>query len=153
LLVGLGNPIMGDDGVGINVVRLIKSKVQSQDGIEFKELSLGGLRLVEELLGFEEAIIVDSVSSDEAVGKISEVTPEQLKNSRYSSSPHAMNFATALELYKKLKPESIPTRIRIFTIAINSEYTFNDRLSPQVEEAAQRLANLVVDEIAPRLAS
>ena len=63
LVVGLGNPIMGDDAVGIHVIRRLKEKNTAKLGMEYKELSLGGLRLVEEILGYEKVFIIDSVAS------------------------------------------------------------------------------------------
>lgn len=153
LVIGLGNPIMGDDGVGIYAVRLLRGNPQLQRGVEFKELSLGGLRLVEELLGYEKVFIIDSVASDRKPGEISELTPEQLKESQYTGSPHGTNFATALALYRKLKAKEIPKTIRIFTIGINPEYTFNETLSPPVKEAALELVESVTNEIMLNTAS
>jgi hydrogenase maturation protease len=147
LVIGLGNPIMGDDGVGIYAVRLLRGNPQLQRGVEFKELSLGGLRLVEELLGYEKVFIIDSVASDRKPGEISELTPEQLKDSQYTGSPHGTNFATALALYRRLKGQEIPKTIRIFTIGINPEHTFNETLSPLVQKAALKLVESVANEI------
>lgn len=56
LILGIGNTIMGDDGVGIYVARMVKDRVRPRTGLEFKELSVGGLRVVEEILGYEEVI-------------------------------------------------------------------------------------------------
>lgn len=148
LLIGLGNPIMGDDGVGIHVVRTLRQKFQARADLEFKELSVGGLRLVEEMLGYEEVIILDSIESDAAqVGRISEFSPDEFKGTAQVSSPHVTNFATALELYRKLEPGEIPEKIRIFTIGISSEFAFHEGLSPPVQEAASRLVEIICHEI------
>jgi hydrogenase maturation protease len=147
LLVGLGNPIMGDDAVGISVVRILKDKIPPQPGLEYKELSLGGLRLVEEILGYESVFIIDSVASSETTGKIRELSPEQFKETEYASSPHSTNFATALTLYKNFEAAKIPRTLRIFTIDINPEFTFSETLSPQVQRAASDLAELIATEI------
>ena len=139
---------MGDDGVGIHVVRMLREKLQSRSDLEFKELSVGGLRLVEEMLGYEEAIIVDSFESNAAqVGQIREFSPDQLKGTEQASSPHVTNFATAFELYKKLEPSEIPDQVRIFTINISSEFTFREGLSPPVQEAASKLVDVICHEI------
>lgn len=146
--MGLGNPIMGDDGVGIHVVRMLKDKIPPRADLEFKELSLGGLRLVEEMLGYEKVFIIDSVASSPAtVGKIREFSPEQFEETEHASSPHATNFATALELYKRLQPSQIPETLRIFTIDIDPEFTFRENLSPTVQRAAVKLTELILHEI------
>jgi hydrogenase maturation protease len=135
---------MGDDGVGIHVVRMLRQKFQSRSNLEFKELSVGGLRLVEEMLGYEEVIIVDSVESNAAqVGQVREFSPDQFKNTEQASSPHVTNFATAFELCKKLEPSEIPDKVRIFTIDISSEFTFREGLSPPIQEAASKLVDMI----------
>lgn len=139
---------MGDDGVGIHIVRMLKDKMPTRADLEFKELSVGGLSLVEEMLGYERVFIVDSiVSNDREIGRIREFSPEQFKRTQHSSSPHITNFATALELYKKLEPSKIPEKIKIFTIDIDPDFTFRERLSPPIQEAAASLTELITKEI------
>jgi hydrogenase maturation protease len=147
LLVGLGNPIMGDDAVGIRVVRMLREKAQGRGDLEFKELSIGGLGLVEEILGYERVFIIDSVGSADTPGHIREFSPEHFKGTEYASSPHSTNFATALELFKTFESSAVPHTIRIFTIDINPEFTFREALSPPVQKAASELAELVGREI------
>jgi hydrogenase maturation protease len=139
---------MGDDAVGIHVVRTLRQKFPSRSDLEFKELSVGGLRLVEEMLGYKKVIILDSMQSNAAyTGRIREFSPEQFKATEQASSPHVTNFATAFELYKKLEPSEVPETVRIFTIDISSEFTFREGLSPPIKEAASKLAQMIFREI------
>ncbi len=140
---------MGDDGLGIHVVRMLKNKIPARDGLEFKELSVGGLKLVEEILGYEKVFIIDSVDTEHRqVGRIREFSPEQLKATEQASpSPHVLNFATALELYTRLKPNEIPGTIRIFTIDIDPDFTFREKLSPTIQEAAANLVEIITQHI------
>ena len=144
----MGNPIMGDDGVGIHVVRILQQKLSPRTQLQFKELSVGGLKMVEEILDYENVIIVDSYASNIIEpGRIREFTPEQFKDTLHASSPHDTNFATALELYKNLEPERIPKTIRIFTVDIAPTLTFSKNMSPQIQEAASKAADLIMHEI------
>ena len=140
---------MGDDGLGIHVVRMLKKKIPARDDLEFKELSVGGLKLVEEILGYEKVFIIDSVDTEpRQVGRIREFSPEQFKATEQSSpSPHVLNFATALELYKRLKTSEIPGTIRIFTIDIDPDFTFREKLSPTIQEAAANLVEIITQHI------
>ena len=54
----MGNPILGDDGVGIYTVRAVRERLKGRAGVDIKEASLGGLRLMEEILGYDKVIIV-----------------------------------------------------------------------------------------------
>jgi hydrogenase maturation protease len=148
LILGLGNPILGDDGVGIQVVRMLKDRIQTRKDLDFKELSVGGLRLVEEMLGYQKVFLIDSIeSSPTQIGSIREFSVEDFKETQQASAPHVTNFATAFELYKRLEPGEIPESVRIFTIGINPMFTFAERLSPLVEKAASELVDLVASEI------
>lgn len=148
LLLGIGNPIMGDDGVGIHVVRILKQQLGTRDELEFKELSVGGLKLVEAILGHENVIIIDSYASTTLEqGRIREFAPDQFKETLNITSPHDTNFATALELYKNLQPERIPKKITIFTIDINPTLTFSEKMSSPIQKAASKLADVIMHTI------
>ena len=55
-MLGLGNPILTDDGVGIYVARAVAERGQ-QEGVSFAETSVGGLRLLDVIGGYERIII------------------------------------------------------------------------------------------------
>jgi len=147
LAVGIGNPIMGDDGVGIHVLKRLKEKTPPSADLDFKELSVGGIKLVEEILGYRTVFIIDSIDAASSVGSINEFSPEQFNDTYHDSSPHAVNFITALELYRKLQPNRIPEKIRIFTIDINTQFLFKEMLTPRIQAAASRLTELLANEI------
>jgi hydrogenase maturation protease len=148
LILGIGNTIMGDDGVGIYVVRMVKDRTGSRADLQFKELGASGFKLVEEILGYDEVIIVDSYASAEAdTGQIREFSPENFEDTLHPSSPHGANFATALEFYRNVQPDKMPRKIRILTIDIHTADAFGERLSARVQDAAAKLAEMIVREI------
>ena len=148
LILGIGNTIMGDDGVGVYVARMVRDRVQSQIDLQVKELGASGIKLVEEILGYDQVVIVDSCTApDDDTGKIQEFGPEDFEDTLHASSPHGANFATALQLYKNLQPNRIPKSIRIFTIGIIPTNAFGERLSDRVQEAASRLTEMIVTRI------
>ena len=148
LILGIGNTIMGDDGVGIYVVRMVRDRTRSRADLQFKELGVSGFKLVEEILGYDEVTIVDSYASTEAdTGQIREFSPEDFEDTLHPSSPHGANFATALEFYRNVQPDKMPRKIRILTIDIQTADTFGERLSARVQDAAAKLAEMIVREI------
>jgi len=138
---------MGDDGVGIQVLRSLKENTPPGADLDFKELSVGGIKLVEEILDYKNVFIIDSIESATTVGDINEFSPEKFDNTRHESAPHAVNFITALELYKKLEPHRIPEKIRIFTIGIKTEFVFTENLTPTIQAAASRLTKSLGKEL------
>jgi len=141
---------MGDDSVGIQVVRTLRKRLGTTKNLEFKELSVGGLQLVEEMLGYDQVFLVDSMESDrEQAGRIREFSPDQFKATEQTGPPHITDFATALELYRRLEPTKIPPKIRIFTIDIEPTLTFSEEMSAPVHSAASKLVEQIAREIQP----
>jgi hydrogenase maturation protease len=148
LVLGIGNTIMGDDGVGIYIARMVRERTQSRTDLQVKELGVSGFKLVEEILGYDEVTIVDShASKDTEAGQIREFSPQDFEDTLHASSPHGANFTTALGLYRNLQPDRIPRKIRIFTIDIHLTDTFGESLSERVREAALKLTEMIVREI------
>ena len=63
LVVGLRNPILGDDGVGWRVADEVARQL-THSQVEVDTLALGGLSLMERLVGYDEVIIVDAIQTD-----------------------------------------------------------------------------------------
>jgi hydrogenase maturation protease len=148
LVLGIGNTIMGDDGVGIYVARMVKERTRSRADVQVKELGVSGFKLVEEILGYDEVIIVDSYASEGTEpGRIRELGPGDFEDTLHASSPHGANFATALALYTNLQPYRIPRKLRIFTVDIHATAAFGESLSDRVREAALKLTELVLREM------
>jgi hydrogenase maturation protease len=139
---------MADDRVGIHVARMIQAELHQRADVVVKELSVSGLRLVEEMLGFDHVIIVDSHTGKETEpGRIRKFAPVDFTDTIHPGIPHGINFATALEFYRSLEPEKIPEAIEIYTIDIDPEPTFGEQLSPTVEKASADLVKLIVQEL------
>jgi hydrogenase maturation protease len=139
---------MADDRVGIHVARMIRARLPHRPDIAVKELSVSGIMLVEEILGFDNVIIVDSHTAKETEpGRIRKFAPDDFMDTIHPGAPHGINFATALEFYKSLEPERIPKSIEVYTIYIDSELSFGEQLSPAVEKAGEELVDLIVREL------
>ena len=63
LVLGLGNPILGDDAVGIFVAREIKRLAGERTGVTVKEASVGGFDLLDLLEGYRGAVIIDAIKT------------------------------------------------------------------------------------------
>jgi hydrogenase maturation protease len=60
LVIGLGNPIFGDDGLGWIVAQQIEETIDSP-GVEIIWLACGGLQLMERMIGYQRAILIDTL--------------------------------------------------------------------------------------------
>ncbi len=146
LIAGLGNPILGDDGVGWQVVSQVQSLhnalapelEHSQVHIEYAWFSLGGLSLMEHLIGFDKAILVDAISLGEEFpqGYVHLLTPQDLPDLGYghTNSSHDMTFKNALAMGRSLGAH-LPEQIVIVGIECAPNFEFSEHLSPQVANA------------------
>ena len=144
--MGMGNPILSDDGAGIRVARLLEETLNRPD-VTVAESSLAGMDLLELLSGYDKVIIIDAIEAAGArPGRIYRFGPEALTRTRHASSPHDINFATALELGKRLGL-ALPREIVIFGIQVNNVSTFSEQCTPAVERAIPRCVKKVLNEI------
>ena len=142
LVLGVGNPILGDDGVGIHAVRELRKEIDCAD---FEEASVSGLELVEMFRGYEKVIIVDAVKTkDGTPGKIYELKQEDIPT-LHGASPHDVDFATALEYGKKFigkMPE-----IKIYGIEAGNITDFKESLTPPVEKSLHIVVEKIKNEL------
>ncbi len=152
VLVGIGNPILKDDRVGIVVaenVELFLRQNGFENAADVKILYNGGLELLEEMRGYDRAVIVDAMSTGKIEpGAINSYDIEDINKSNYWFSIHGIDILSLLELGKFLEI-SLPTKIRIWGIEAKDSNTFSEDLSAVVEESVPR----VVKEIYQYLTS
>jgi hydrogenase maturation protease len=152
LILGLGNPILTDDGVGIHVVRAVATRCQV-DSVAFAEASIGGLRLLDTIAGYERVIMVDAIQTrDGKPGNIYRLHPNGLRASLHSGSSHDLSLAGELALGRGMGM-TLPDDefISIIAIEVEDVLTFGETCTPVVAAAIPRaveavLANLEVGE-------
>ncbi len=146
LVIGLGNPILGDDGVGWRVAEQVRTHV-ADPGVEVDCLAGGGLSLMERLVGYDQAILVDAISTGQAApGQVSCFGLDQLLDptAGHLSSAHDTSLQTALQLGARL---GMPLPGRVMVVAIESQhvYEFSEELTPPVAAAVPEAVRRIVD--------
>jgi hydrogenase maturation protease len=141
LILGVGNPILTDDAVGICVANEIKKL--SLPHVEVIETSLAGISLLDYVVGYERLIIIDSIKTEkEAPGTLYKLKLEDIGNSATPSYSHEMNIRTAIELGRNLGYK-MPKIIEIYAIEIKDNTTFGEECNPAVKSKIPG----IVDEI------
>ena len=146
LILGLGNPILTDDGVGPRVARELEGRLDQQEATVM-ESSLAGLDMLDLLTDYDRVIIIDAIQTDEGMpGRIYQLEPDILASTRHAGTPHDVNLATALELGKKLGL-SLPQQISIFAIEVKDVTSFGEKCTPEVMKAIPACATMVIREL------
>lgn len=135
LILGLGNPLLKDDSVGLRVAQELRNRINGDPAIEIGEDYWGGLRLMERMIGFDRAIIVDAICTDAPPGTVHILSPDDIPTQR-SASVHDVNLTTALELGRQAGAK-LPASEDIMLVGIEAAdvQTFDEELSPEVETA------------------
>jgi hydrogenase maturation protease len=152
LVIGLGNPILGDDGVGWRVAEQVAMKTNGRPDVEVDCASLGGLSLMERLTDSERVILVDSIfTGEKPVGSISQLTLGDLPDltSGHSASAHDTSLRNALNVGRSMDI-LLPEDRNVFIVAIEAEnvYDFSQELSPAVAAAVPLAVKAVMDLLA-----
>jgi len=148
LVLGLGNPLLGDDGVGWRVAEQVQREfAAAENPVEVDCLSVGGLRLMERLVGYNRVILVDAISTGQrSPGQIYRLSLEDLPDPAggHLGSVHDTTLQTALELGRRLGA-SLPDDIVIIGVESRCSFDCTENLTPAVADAVPRAAQMVVD--------
>ena len=147
IVLGVGNLILGDDGVGIHVVNEVKKQIKNPD-ITIDEAITGGMNLLDLLLGYDKAVIVDAVKSDNSEhGEVKRI-PLSDFNTMHSCNPHDVSLIEAIEMAKKMGEEKIPKEIIIIGVMMKQiPCEFGEELSKKIQAAVPKAVELTLNEI------
>jgi hydrogenase maturation protease len=156
LVVGLGNPLLGDDGVGFRVAESVAIAVasgaaqQAASGtltdVEVDELAVGGIRLMERLIGYQRALIIDCINTGKAPRGTVQTLPLDALDNPYAGhlgSAHETSLTTALEM-GRLLGATLPEEVQLVTIESPNVFDFSEQLSEPVEAAVPKAVRLVM---------
>lgn len=144
LVIGLGNPIVSDDSVGLRVAERLKALLNDRDDVDVVEDHWGGLRLMERMIGYDRAIVIDAICTGVAPGTIHFLAPDTIPTQK-SASAHDVNLSTALAFGRQTGVH-LPDDERIQLVGIEAEdvINFGDRCTPAVEAAIPRAVDRVI---------
>ena len=142
----MGNPLLCDDGVGLRVAAELKERV-TEPQITIVETGIAGLALLDLLVGYSKAIIIDAIQTiDGEPGQIYKLDSKAFDTARHAVSPHDIDFTTAVEFGSKLGL-SMPQKIVIFAIETSDVSTFKEECTPEVQKAIPKCVDMVLKEI------
>jgi hydrogenase maturation protease len=145
LVLGMGNPILSDDGVGLLVAERLR-QLPLPPGVEVLQSEVAGLRLLELVRGFTRVIIIDALISGREPGEVVRYEAREFKGGQRYGSAHSLGLDTVLELGRTLR-YPMPEEVVVYAIEAADVETFGEELSPPVAAAAERVLRLVLREI------
>jgi len=153
LVIGLGNPILTDDGVGVKVAYEVEKALLSQNrqDIDVTEASAGGLRLMEAMIGYDRVILVDALlrSNGNVPGTLHRMDLDDLREispTQHSKSAHDTTLVTAYELGQQMGLH-LPREISIYAIEVENVMDFSEQPTPAVAAAIPIVTAAVLAEL------
>jgi hydrogenase maturation protease len=158
LVMGVGNPLMRDEGVGPRVVELLRAGYEFPENVEVVDAGTMGFMILDVLRGFDRLIIVDALDgTDEPPGTVMLLTPDDFAPNQVMHSLHDTRLVDVLQAAEliDIRPETIAVGVQIESI---QEWVLE--LSPAVEAALPTAAAAVLEQLhergvvpAPRLST
>lgn len=136
LVIGIGNPLRGDDGLGHRLTERLKSI--APDELDIKSIAGGALELMDAWRDADEVVVVDATSSGAAPGTIRrfDAARENVPACLERASTHGFSLPEAIELARNIG--ELPRELIVYGIE-GEHFGYGSSLSPQVEQAVDRL--------------
>ena len=143
MVLGIGSPLICDDGVGFKVVDEIAA--MNIPDLDVDQQSVSGLDLIEIMMDYRKVVVVDAIVTEKyPAGTVMLLQPEDFKNALHGTNPHEVNIHMAIELGMRLSPERMPTDIQFVAVEVNDVWTVTDVMTEDVEKAVPAVVQAVL---------
>jgi hydrogenase maturation protease len=147
LVLGIGNEILGDDGVGIHIAREVARRVSTTD-VTVEETATAGLALLECIKGFQRLIIADAILTVKTeTGKIHRLALKDTAKTNKSFTAHEAALATAIELGNSLFPGEMPAEIIVYAVQVQDVEHVTGKMTKAVKAAVPEVVRRILAEI------
>jgi hydrogenase maturation protease len=143
LVLGLGNVLMGDEGIGVYVVREIEKHLLPP-GVECLDGGTGGFTLLEPLENAARIILIDAASDGNPVGAVTRTTPRFSRDYPPTLTAHDVGMKDLLDMFYV---QGGHHEIILYAISIDPRQPIRMSLSAIAENAAAEAEKLIVAEL------
>jgi hydrogenase maturation protease len=143
LVLGLGNVIMGDEGVGVHVVRALE-KHTLPAGVECLDGGTGGFILLEPLENAGRIILIDAAADGNPPGTVTRTTPRFSRDYPPTLTAHDIGVKDLLDAFYM---QGGSRDVVLYAIAIDPQQPISMELSPVIDKAAQEAEQRILAEL------
>ena len=149
VVLGLGNPVLSDDGVGLAVAAEIKRLLAEAPvrGVDVLASTRAGFELIDILRGYACAIIVDCiVLPDPQPGRVCRLTLDEVSGCARLVNAHEMSVGTTFRLAEQMGIP-MPAEVGIIAVEAGDTSTIAEGLTPAVQATVGPLAREIYDRL------
>lgn len=147
-ILGCGNILAFDEGVGIHIVRQLQREILPER-VEIEELKSPGKIAPELITGADKLIIIDACRGEDGQGGFAKRYywgDEELKNI-FSRTIHAVHLSPLFELPETTFSKKLPKEIVVFGVKIGEKKKFGVGLSKEVFASLDDTINAILQEL------
>ena len=143
LVLGLGNVIMGDEGVGVHVVRALE-KLALPPHVECLDGGTGGFILLEPMQDAARIIMIDAAADGNSIGTVTRTVPRFAREYPPTLTAHDIGIKDLLDLFYMLDGGR---EVTLYAITIDPHQPITLDLSPEIRRAAEFAAGQIMAEL------
>ncbi|MBX2877254.1 MAG: hydrogenase maturation protease [Saprospiraceae bacterium] len=151
-VLGFGNPVRADDGVGIYVIEELKKKLGEVENVSIFDMGTSAFEVLFQLKGHDKIILVDAViNTGEAVGTTYKLPASEIE-AEIEDDPlvflHSLKWSQALSYAKKMLGDEYPEDIEVYLIAIDST-AFNVGMTEEAKVGGDKVVDILQQALKP----
>jgi hydrogenase maturation protease len=143
LVLGLGNILMADEGIGIHVVNALEHRALP-DGVTCLDGGTGGFLLLEPLQSADRIILIDAAADGHPIGAVTRVTPRFSRDYPPTLTAHDVGVKDLLDVFQMQSGER---EVILYAITIDPHQPISMSLSPTGARAAARATEQILKEL------
>jgi hydrogenase maturation protease len=143
LVLGLGNVLMGDEGIGVYVVRELE-KLPLPTDVECLDGGTGGFTLLEPLESAGRIILIDAANDDNPIGTVTRTTPRFSRDYPRTLTAHDVGMKDLLDVFYI---HGSNHEIVLYAITIDPQQPIRMSLSPGGVESVAVATRMILDEL------
>lgn len=144
LVLGLGNLVHGDDGIGVHAIQRLQKDSRVPAGVVLMDGGTQGMSLIPHISGFERLLVVDAIDVGEKPGTLIRLEGASVESLPGKPSVHQLGFAD-LMIAMKLLGE--PPR-EVIVIGVQPQANdWTADLTPAVSASLDELVSVVIAQL------
>ena len=150
-ILGFGNPVRSDDGVGCRVIELLQAKLgETAPEVSLLDMGTSAFEVLFQLKGHARIVLVDGVLNTGEPDGTCYRLPASAVEASIQDDPmvflHSLKWDQALSYAKKILGPEYPDDIAVYLIAI-SDTRLEIGMSAVVQQAGEKVADLILEEL------
>lgn len=149
-IMGFGNPVRSDDGIGMYVIEELQKIIGNNDAISIFDMGTAAFEVLFGLKGHDKILMVDAViNSNEPIGTLFKVPAEEVLRAPQDDPMvflHGMKWDQALSYSKKILGDEYPEDIQVYLVAVENT-KLDTVLSDEVKQAGDKVVQHILEDL------